>query len=58
MVGSGRFYFGWWWVVVGNFRVWLMWFILLGVGFLLDGGGWSWVFFGWWWVMMDGGGSR
>lgn len=56
MVGSGRFYFGWWWVVVRNFRVWLMWFILLGVGFLLDGGGWSWVFFGWCWVFLGGGG--
>ena len=36
--------FGCWWVVVS-----------VG-GYILAGGGWSWIYFGWWWVMVGGGG--
>ena len=41
------------WVVVGNFRVWLMVVGVLGGGaFILYGCGWWWVYFGRWWVLV------
>ena len=35
--------FGGWWIVVG-----------VG-GYILAGGGWSWIYFGWWWVVVGRG---
>ena len=35
---------GWWsifWEMVGS------------GGYILAGGGWSWMYFGWWWVLVD-----